>query len=72
MHSLSFQIPVVATEAEVQRIATRLAALPGVRSVQGDRRTKIFAMTWNAPTTRQDIQNALAALGYTPDMPQAH
>lgn len=72
MHSLSFQIPVVNREDEVQRIATRLAALPGVRGVQGDRRTKIFTMTWSAPTTRDDISNALNRLGYTPDMPQAY
>ena len=70
MHSLSFQIPAVRLEDEVQRIATRLAALPGVRWVQGDRRTKIFAMTWNAPTTRKDISDALTEIGYTPDMPQ--
>ena len=72
MHSISFQIPEVAREDEVQRIATRLAALPGVHAVQGDRRTKIFTMTWNAPTTREDIGNALTELGYTPDMPQMY
>ena len=68
MHSLSFQIPEVARQDEVQRIATRLAALPGVHAVQGDRRTKIFTLTWNGPTTTEDIGNAISGLGYTPQM----
>ena len=68
MRSKSFQITAVRREDEVQRIATTLASLPGVKSVLGDRRTKIFAITWNEPTTLADISKSIAKLGYVPQL----
>ena len=70
MHSLSFQIPEVNREDEVERITARLAALPAGNTAEGDRQTKIFTMTWNEPTTTDDIRDALTEIGYTPDLPQ--
>lgn len=69
MQSISFQIPAVNREEEVQKIVSVLQALAGVQSVAGHRQTKIFTMTWTGGLHQRDIINALSAIGYTPDMP---
>lgn len=69
MQSISFQIPAVRREEEMQAILTALRALPGVQMATGEPRTRIFTMTWTGPLKPKDIVNTLTPLGYTPDMP---
>lgn len=69
MQSMTLQVPVVNEQAEVERIVAALYTLPGVAHVEGDRLTKSFTLTWNEPTTVDDIRDKLVGIGYTPDLP---
>jgi copper chaperone CopZ len=67
MQSKSFHLYEVEDENEVQEVMSELSSIDGVRSVQGDHETKIFAVTWSEPATWDDIRLALSAMHYTPE-----
>ena len=69
MQSRSFHLYEVQDEIEAQEVMQELSNIEGVRSVQGDYETRIFAVTWSEPATWEDIRVALANLHYTPDYP---
>lgn len=68
MQSKTFNIYAVNTQAEVDRIVSAVAGIPGVQAFQGDRTTKLFTLTWDEPATLEDVGNTIQALGYTPAM----
>lgn len=65
MKAMNFQLPIVQSDAEVERVVSALRAIPGVHQVIGSRPTKIFAVTWNAPATWKTIENTLTEMSYT-------
>jgi copper chaperone CopZ len=65
MQSKTFQLPMINRDEDVREIETRVGGIAGVRTVEGDRVTKIFAVTWDAPATWEDIERAVVTLGYT-------
>ncbi|MFO7323091.1 MAG: hypothetical protein DIU68_015295 [Chloroflexota bacterium] len=64
MKSRSFQLPIVQSEEEAERIVSTLQSIPGVRKVIGSKRTKIFAVSWTEPATWEEIEKTLMGMNY--------
>jgi hypothetical protein len=63
---MNFQIPKVHGQAEVDAIVGSIRAIPGVKTVIGDHKTKLFAAQWSDPATWDQIANAITQTGFVP------
>ena len=67
MKTTEFQLPIINSEEEVQKIEAGLRKINGVRDVHGHEPTKIFVVNWNEPATWEEIEKTLVRMGYMPD-----
>ena len=67
MKAKTMHIYEVRSDHEVQQITQALDTLPGVEGIEGDWRTKIFAIQWSDPATWEQILDVLVGMGYQPD-----
>ena len=66
MNTITYSIPDISCKHCVHTITTELSDLPGVKSVQGELETKMVTVTFDAPATQEQIENALIEINYPP------
>lgn len=66
MESKTFVAPEISCGHCVKTIQREIGELDGVRSVEGDERTKQVTVQWEVPASWQLIRATLTEIGYPP------
>ncbi len=64
--SKTFSVPNISCEHCVRSIKNEVSEIAGVASVQGDDKTKVVTVAWDAPATWEQIKAALTEIDYPP------
>ena len=67
MVTITYLVPNISCSHCVHTIKTELSELAGVKSVQGDVATKKVVVTFDAPTTNEDLVKLLTEIEYPPE-----
>jgi copper chaperone CopZ len=62
--TVTYNIPNINCNHCVHTITTELSDLPGVKMVQADKDAKVASVTFDAPTTDEQIKARLAEINY--------
>lgn len=67
MKSKQFQVPNISCGHCVKTIEKEISALPGVRSVRGEEKSRTVSVRWDEPPANwETIRNRLRELDYPP------
>ncbi|MEK7276047.1 MAG: heavy-metal-associated domain-containing protein [Chloroflexota bacterium] len=64
MTTITLKTPAISCGHCVHTIQSELAELPGIKSVQADQTTKLVTINFDSPVTKEEIEKALAEIGY--------
>ncbi len=64
MTAITYTIPNISCNHCIHTIVTELSDLEGVNSVQGSLADKKVTVTYEPPTTQQEIEHTLAEINY--------
>lgn len=64
MNTLTVHVPNISCAHCVHTIQTEVGELPGVAAVQANEQTKVVAIAFEPPATRQAIEALLAEINY--------
>jgi copper chaperone CopZ len=67
MESKTFVVPNIGCDGCVKTIVNELSQKQGVRSVKGDKTTKVVTVEWDAPATWDSIVTTLKEIDYAPE-----
>ncbi len=64
MTTITLKTPAISCGHCVHTIQSELGELPGIKSVQADQTTKLVTINFDSPATKEEIEKALAEIGY--------
>ena len=66
MENKTFIVPNISCSHCVHTVESEVGAVPGVRSVEADEKTRQVTVRWESPATWAAIEKTLAEIDYPP------
>ena len=64
MEKITLSIPAISCDHCVMNIKRELGEIKGIRKVEGDAKTKVITIEWDAPASLEEIKSALKEINY--------